>query len=121
MMYRNVGANELDWIKALNVVDLVFHKDKKVKELYHKFIAYTLPDMFPTKQYVDVFYQMLEEMAKCSGHKNLRGTDIRDFYAPEALLLHYPNRNVVPAPSNASDVTSYQPIPKADTDSHSKN
>lgn len=116
MMYRNVGANELDWIKALNVIDLVFHKDKKVKELYHKFNNYTKPGMFETMQYVDVFYQLLEAMAQCSGYKSLQGTDIRDYYAPEALLLHYPNKNVAPEPSNAAAVSSSPTIPNKETD-----
>lgn len=39
MMYRNVGANELDWIKALNAVDIVYHDNKKVRELLHTFFA----------------------------------------------------------------------------------
>lgn len=39
MMYRNVGAHELDWIKALNVIDIVFHSDKEVIALFHTFLA----------------------------------------------------------------------------------
>lgn len=93
MMYRNVGADELDWIKALNAIDLVYINHKRVIELYHKFIAYTQPDMFATRQYIDVFYDLIYEMGQCSGHKKLTLAYIRDFYAPEALNLHYPSRN----------------------------
>jgi hypothetical protein len=99
MMYRNVGADELDWIKALNAIDLVYMNHPKVIELYHTFIAYTQPEMFATRQYMDVFYNLLYEMGQCSGHKKLTLAYIRDYYAPEALNLHYPNRNVGNAPA----------------------
>ena len=98
MMYRSVGANELDWIKALNVVDLVFNKNKKVKVLYHKFLAYTDPSMYPTKQYIDVLYELMYEMGQCSGYKNLTLADIRDSYGPEGLNVHYPMRKVTDEP-----------------------
>lgn len=33
MGYRTIGAVEIDWIRALNMVDAVFHDNKKVKDL----------------------------------------------------------------------------------------
>ena len=33
MGYRTTGAIEIDWIRALNMVDAVFHDNKKVKNL----------------------------------------------------------------------------------------
>jgi hypothetical protein len=104
MMYRNVGVEELDWIKALNAIDLVYIKDKKVITLYHKFIAYTHPDMFPTKQYIDVFYDLVYEMGQCSGYSGLTLSYIRECYAPEALNLHYPNMNAIVLPPTISSV-----------------
>lgn len=91
MMFRNVGANAEEWIKALNVIDLVYHDRKKIVELYHKFVEYTDPRIIHTNQYYEVFCQMLYEMAQCTGYKNLSETDIRRIYAPEALAQHYPH------------------------------
>ena len=94
MIYRNVGAYELDYIKALNAIDIVFSNDKKVRELYHTFLVQTKPPTFNNLQYIETFYQLVHEMAQCSGYKNLTMHDIRDFYSPEALVQHYPNMNV---------------------------
>lgn len=93
MIYRNVGADELDWIKALNAIDIVFSKDKKVRELFHKFISETRPPAYQSFIWIETFYQMLYEMAKCSDYETLSMQDIREFYSPEALKIHYPNRN----------------------------
>jgi hypothetical protein len=99
MMYRNVGAHELDWIKALNAVDVVFHSDKKVREVYHTMLAQLRPPLFQNKQWIETFYQLVHEMAQCSDYRNLSLHDIRDYYAPEALDIHYPNMNVKTEPS----------------------
>jgi hypothetical protein len=108
MIYRNVGAYELDWIKALNAVDIVFINDKRVRELYHTFLAQTRPPFFQSRQYVETFYQRVYEMAQCSGYKNLTMHDIRDFYSPEALINPYPNMNVGSEPSNSSSSVKSQ-------------
>lgn len=102
MMYRNAGAHELDWIKSLNAIDIVYHEHKKVRELYHTFIAQTQPSHFGNRQWVETFYQLIHEMGQCSDYKNLSLHDIRDFYAPEALSLHYPNMNVGTKPPPTS-------------------
>jgi hypothetical protein len=99
MIYRNVGANELEWIKALNAIDVVFNKDKKVRELFHTFLAHTRPPLFQNGQWIETFYQLVFEMARCSDYKSLTMHEIRDFYSPEALMQHYPNRNVGSEPS----------------------
>lgn len=93
MVYRNVGARELDWIKALNAIDVVFNNDKGVKALYRTFLAQTAPPLYENGQWIETFYILLHEMAKCSDYKNLSLQDVREFYAPEGLALHYPNMN----------------------------
>ena len=98
MMYRNVGAHELDWIKALNVIDIVFHENKKVRELYHSLLAQLRPPLFQNNQWVETFYQLVYEMAQCSDYKNLTIHDIRDYYAPGVLDTHYPSMNVSSEP-----------------------
>jgi hypothetical protein len=102
MVYRNVGAHELDWIKALNAVDIVFNKDKKVRELYHTLLAQLRPPLFANKQWIETFYQLVFEMARCSEYKHLTMHDIRDYYSPNALDIHYPNMNVITEPSAPS-------------------
>ncbi|AHW61545.1 hypothetical protein SAMN05444285_1614 [Draconibacterium orientale] len=89
MMYRNAGANEIEWINALNVIDVVFNKDKKVRELYRTFISQCEPDLFKNGQWRETFYELVEEMGKCSGYRKLSKSEIRSFYAPESLNIHY--------------------------------
>jgi hypothetical protein len=99
MMYRSVGANELNFINALNTVDTVYHDNKVVRELLHTFFEQTMPDLFSTKQHVETFYKMLHEMAIDCGYDNLTLHEIRDSYSPEILDLHYPNRMPQKQPS----------------------
>lgn len=101
MMYRNVGANELDYIKALNAVDIVFHDNKKIRELLHTFFSQTIEPHFQNLQWQETFYQMIFEMAQSSNYSNLTMHDIRSYYSPIALNLHYPNIN---EPKQSSDV-----------------
>lgn len=99
MMYRNVGANELDWIKMLNAVDLVFGEHKRVTELYHTMLAQLKPPIYETHRWIDTYYQLMFEMAQVSGYRRLSLQDIRDYYSPEVLSRHYPNMNVASGPS----------------------
>ncbi len=94
MMYRNVGANELDWIKALNAIDVVYHDNKKIRELLHTFFAQTMEPHYANLQWIETLYQMIYLMAQSSGYKRLTLHEIRTYYDPKALDLHYPNRNV---------------------------
>jgi hypothetical protein len=91
MMYRNVGANELDFIKALNAVDIVFHDNKRVRTLLHTYFDQVTEPYFHNYQWRDTFFEMLYEMAQSSGYSNLTKDDIRNYYSPRALDWHYPN------------------------------
>lgn len=99
MMYRNVGANELDFIKALNAVDIVFHDNKKVRTLLHTYFDQVTEPYFHNYQWRDTFFEMLYEMAQSSGYSNLTKDDIRNYYSPRALDWHYPNTSVQRPPS----------------------
>lgn len=94
MIYRNVGAHELEWIKSLNAIDIVFNKDKEVKNVYHRMLAQMRPPFFQSGHWVETFYQLIFEMGKCSDYKNLTMLEIREYYSPNALDIHYPNMNV---------------------------
>ncbi len=92
MMYRNVGADELDWIKALNAADLVFHDNEKVRRLLSLFFQYTAePARMQAKEHVDVYYKMVYEMCQDCGYSQMMEADLRNFYSPKALSKHYPN------------------------------
>ena len=106
MMYRNVGANELDFIKALNAVDIVFHDNKKVRTLLHTYFDQVTEPYFHNYQWRDTFFEMLYEMAQSSGYSYLTKDDIRNYYSPRALDWHYPNTNVQRRPSDDTLTTN---------------
>lgn len=105
MMYRNVGAHELDWIKALNAVDLVFHDNPSVIEKYHKYLALIEPNVYKSGAHVQCFVELLYSMGQCTGYRNLTEDNIRKTYSPEGLALHYPRTFEEVAPSNVSSVS----------------
>lgn len=109
MMYRNVGANELDFIKALNAVDIVFHDNKKVRTLLHTYFDQLVEPYFHNYQWRDTFFEMLYEMAQSSGYSNLTKDDIRNYYSPRALDWHYPN-TAVQRPPSVDALTSDTPV-----------
>ena len=91
-MYRNVAANELEWIKAMNVIDIVFHDNERVRQLYDKYLDCVHdPEIFVTNKHVGIFYEMLYLMSQDCGYNQVTQHDIkRNVYSPNALDKHYP-------------------------------
>ncbi len=83
MAHRHTGASEDEFVKALNLIDIIFHNNKKVKELLHKYLDVTRGDLFTVGERVNVFFELLLEMGKDIGYKNLTRSDVNDFYSPE--------------------------------------
>lgn len=106
MIYRNVGAQELEWIKALNAIDLVFNSNSEIIELYHTMIAQLTPELIETGRWRETYFLMLQRMAVECAYPTLTLQQVRDFYAPNALQIHYPNMNVnsLPTAPNPADL-----------------
>lgn len=94
MIYRNVAADELDWIKAMNAIDLVFHDNERVRQLFDKYIECVNDDAkFLAADHVKVYYQMVYLMAQDCGYTQIMEADVKkNVYSPRALNIHYPNR-----------------------------
>ena len=80
MGYRNWGTTEPDFVKALNLVIVVFPKNEKVKEALRKYLT-----AFRSKQYSDgerlsAIFHLLDEMAKDIGYTDLKHNDIKDYF-----------------------------------------
>jgi hypothetical protein len=99
MMYRNVAVEEILFINSLNVVDIVFHDNERVRQLYHQFLEMTKAENFSTGKHVVVFYDMLYEMAQRSGYTQITKDDLKTFYSPNALEAHYPKKYSYEPPS----------------------
>lgn len=89
MAYRSVGAIEIDWIKALNMIDIVFHDNKKIKALLRKYLYWIEESRYNQNQHQLVLVELIYEMGQASGYKDLTESDIRDSYSPKAIQSIY--------------------------------
>ena len=89
MAYRSVGAIEIDWIKALNMIDIVFHDNKNIKVLLRRYLFLIDDSRYATGEHQGVLVQLIYEMGQVSGYKDLTESDIRDSYSPKAIQSIY--------------------------------
>lgn len=102
MAYRGVGAAEHDWIKALNMVDIYFYDNKKVRDLLHDYFKHLYRPLYDTGAHARILLQLLREMALDVGYTDLKESDIIDYYFPEELKRIYPTGPDKSAPAGGS-------------------
>lgn len=71
-------------IDALNTIDVVFHDNQKVVELWHKHFA--LRQSPPTQELQHTWTELLDEMAKVLRYSNLRQIDLDKFYTTQGQV-----------------------------------
>jgi len=73
-----------EWVNSLNLIDVVYADYPKVVERWH--VLYDVFQVRPwnAERYAHASLELLSEMAKSLGYKNLAQTDIDKFYVPEA-------------------------------------
>lgn len=85
MAHRKSIAAPLERTNALNLIDVVYADDSKVVALWHH--LYELLGQKPEGVNVEAknhtYIDLLSEMAKVLGYKNLQQTDIEKFYVPQ--------------------------------------
>ena len=86
MSYRYMISDER-CVAALNSIDVVFYKDKQIREAYKGFWDETMKPQAPTQNGVilDKFLKLLEEMGKVLGLKDIHWDDIKRDYYPTGL------------------------------------
>lgn len=79
------GTNPItkDWVDALNVIDVVFQDNAKVRNAWKEYLA-SLNEKSPHFDTQNSFkLDLLSEMAMALGYKNLKQTEIDRFYSPK--------------------------------------
>jgi hypothetical protein len=71
------------FVSALNRIDVVFHRDKKVIEAWRKYYDVLQPKEPMPSRIDSCFLNLLDEMAKSLGYRNLKQTTYSDFYTPQ--------------------------------------
>jgi hypothetical protein len=92
MALRQSKPPAIEWVNALNTIDVVFVKDKPVLDLWHRY--YEMLANPPVNQNFEIrdhlYLDLLSEMALAIGYK-MKITDIAKFYSPQAhvdQMLH---------------------------------
>ena len=86
MAHRRAFPPPIEWVNALNVIDVVFADHHQVVELWHGYYA-TLANPPANENYQQrehTYLQMLSAMARALGYRRLEQTDIDKFYSPQA-------------------------------------
>lgn len=84
MAHRKYMPPAIEWVKALNLIDVVYADHPKVIEAWHDLYDYVHIVPMDMKQYEHRCTNLLSEIASVLGYRNLKQTDIDKFYAPQA-------------------------------------
>ena len=72
-----------EWVDALNIIDVVFQDNVKVRHAWREYLD-SLNDKSPQFESSNSFkLDLLSEMAMALGYKNLKQTEIDRFYSPK--------------------------------------
>ena len=87
LMSKRYDITAEDCVQALNMIDVVFYKDEKVRAAWRDFKNATdLPNTEAKAQLItDKRLKMLEVIAESIGYKNIRWDDIKEYYYPKGL------------------------------------
>jgi hypothetical protein len=86
MANRKSAAITKEWADSLNVIDVVFQDDRKVREAwkaYHDSLNNKSPHFASNNSYM---LDLLSEMALSLGYKDLKQTEIDSFYNPQQFV-----------------------------------
>ena len=86
MANRKASPITKEWVNSLNVIDVVFQDDKKVREAwkaYHDSLNNKSPHFDSNNSYM---LDLLSEMALSLGYKDLKQTEIDSFYSPQQFV-----------------------------------
>lgn len=82
MAYRGLLAEEDEFVRALNLVDLYFYDNKEVRLLVHDYFKHLYSPLYETGHHARILLSLILAMAKDVGYGDLQANDITDFYFP---------------------------------------
>lgn len=82
--YRFFVAEE-DNVKSLNSIDVIFHKDTKVRQAWRTYMDEADKPSVNPQLLNDKYIKLLEEMALACGYKNIKWDDLKRYYYPKGL------------------------------------
>lgn len=86
MANRQCNPLSKDWVDALNMIDVVFQDDKKVRMAWRAYYDSLDPSSQYNKSTNSFLLDLLSEMANSLGYKNLKQTEIDRAYTPQGFI-----------------------------------
>lgn len=107
LSYRHCMTRE-DNILKINIIQVIFRKNKKVIESWYDFVSSTSSsdDIMLIK---DKYLKLMEEMAMVLGYKELNWNKIKVYYFPSGLAHEIGSENEIASVHNTNDV-KYVPV-----------
>lgn len=109
--------SEEENVKSLNSIDVVFHKNQKVRQACKSYMDEADKPSSNPQQLNDRYIKLLEEMALACGYKDIRWDDLKRYYYPSGLLNRKNDDEVLKklqikaAEKTASDTVDQQNTP----------
>lgn len=109
--------SEEENVKSLNSIDVVFHKNQKVRQAWKSYMDEADKPSSNPQQLNDRYIKLLEEMALACGYKDIRWDDLKRYYYPSGLLNRKNDDEVLKklqikaAEKTASDTVDQQNTP----------
>lgn len=82
MAHRRASLPTIEWVNALNLIDVVFADQPKVVALWHD-LYLALQDPSRKQEQGHKYLELLSTMASRLGFRSLQQTDIDKYYSPE--------------------------------------
>lgn len=105
-------------VKSLNSIDVIFHKNQKVRQAWKSYMDEADKPSSNPQQLNDRYIKLLEEMALACGYKDIRWDDLKRYYYPNGLLNRKNDDEVLKklqikaAEKTASDAVGQQNTPQ---------
>ena len=109
---------EEDNVKSLNSIDVIFHKNQKVRQAWKSYMDEADKPSSNPQQLNDRYIKLLEEMALACGYKDIRWDDLKRYYYPSGLLNRKNDDEILKklqiktAEKTASDAVGQQNTPQ---------
>lgn len=76
-------------VRCMNMIDIVFYKDKNVRQQYKEFLEETAKPENGSRDIDEKHLKLLENMAEALGYKGIQWDTIKHTYFPKGLAEKY--------------------------------
>ncbi|MGZ3911785.1 MAG: DUF6680 family protein [Flavisolibacter sp.] len=83
MANRHLLANSQDWVKAFNIIPVVFKNDSDICNQQYHFCSYTKTPDWHQEKAREILYSLILLIAHNIGYTSFEESELHNFYGPE--------------------------------------